>query len=178
MYTRAQFNLPPSSWAIRFPDSGEPFFRVQLLFKEITVESANGDTAASLYPSALVAPSDLVLVTRRKNERRKMKRVSESEWKKGLSSPRLAQPGCNQQRVWREGQWWPLQCRSDKRGDIVRPRPYISFSFSFSLYPLPLSLSLFLLVFLLPFFTRERTRVPSVTVRRFLRFFTKRKLDS
>lgn len=83
-----------------------------------------------------------------------MKRVSESEWKKGLSSPRLAQPGCNQQRVCREGQRWPLQCRSDKRGDIVRPRPYVSFSFSFSL---PLS---FPLVFLLPFFTRERTRGP------------------
>lgn len=49
-----------------------------------------------------------------------------------MSSPGLAQPGCNQQRVCREGQRWPLQCRSDKRGDIVRVRTSLFLSLSLS----------------------------------------------
>jgi len=72
----------------------------------------------------------------------------------------LWRSGCNCGAQWmcREGQRWPPQCRSDKRGDIVRPRPCV---------PLPpppvpphpaphLSSS----IGLSPFFTRENERGP------------------
>lgn len=139
-----------------FQIAGNYFFRVQLLFKEITVESANGDTARRHLCTPLSSSPSAGFLLRgavraREEKWKESRRVNErKDWVvPGSRSLDVTNKGCVE-----KGNDGPHNAVLINEATLsVRVRTSL---FLF----LSLFLSLLLLVFLLPFFTRERTRGP------------------